>query len=89
ITLACLLVVKVIRDLVIDSKISFDVTNFFSLSVFSFVSFIILCFLVLSFFYLTQILLKPVFENEFSFFEQLIAVGGTGLLFLSFNIGDP
>ncbi|MBN8835930.1 MAG: HAMP domain-containing histidine kinase [Sphingobacteriia bacterium] len=89
ITLVCLLMVQVIRGLVIDSKISFDVTNFFSLSVYSFISFIILCFLILTFFYLTHILLKPVFENNFSFGKQLIVVCITGLTILSFNIGKP
>jgi two-component system, NtrC family, nitrogen regulation sensor histidine kinase NtrY len=47
----------VIRSLINDSQISFDVTNFFSLNIFSFLSFIILSFIVLSFFNISHIIL--------------------------------
>ncbi|MBS1627237.1 MAG: HAMP domain-containing histidine kinase [Bacteroidetes bacterium] len=88
ITLICLNTVNVIRSLVIDSKISFTVTDFFSLSIYSYVSFVILCLLALSFFYLTQLLLKPVVRAGISVGAQLLIVCITGLAFFSFNIGN-
>jgi signal transduction histidine kinase/fumarate reductase subunit D len=87
--LSCLTVVSVIRSLIVDSKISFDVTNFFSLTIYSFISFIILSLLTLSFFYLSQILLNIVYKNNLFFIEQLIAVSFSGLIVLSLDIGSP
>lgn len=54
----------VILSLVRDSKIPFDVTNFFGLNIYSVISFVVLCFLVLTFFHFSQILLKPVAGAE-------------------------
>jgi two-component system nitrogen regulation sensor histidine kinase NtrY len=88
ITLICLNIVNVIRSLVIDSKISFNVTDFFSLTVYSYISFIILCLLALSFFYLAQLLIRPVFRAGISIGIQLLIVCLTGLAFFSFNIGN-
>ncbi len=57
-------IVQIIQSLVVDAKISFDVTNIFSLNIYSIISFIILCFLALVFFILSQILLKPFFQKQ-------------------------
>lgn len=46
----CFLSAEVIRSLIVDSQISFNVTNFFSLNIYSLVSFIILGLIVLTFF---------------------------------------
>ncbi len=79
----------IVQSLVQDSKISTDVTNFFSLDIYSVVSFVILCFLVLSFFGLSQILLRPLAERKFPLLEQSITVVVSGficlLLFFSSN----
>lgn len=83
-TLICFLLGGVIISLVQDSKISFDVTNFFSLTVYSVISIILLCFLVLSFFHFSQILLKPAILTGIPVYQQLIAVGLSGCLFLFF-----
>ncbi|MDP9041345.1 MAG: hypothetical protein M3N30_05140, partial [Bacteroidota bacterium] len=49
----------IVQSLVADSRtISFNVTNFFSLSIYSFIGFIILAALALSYFIFTQILLR-------------------------------
>lgn len=53
------IIVTIIQSLVSDAKISFDVTNFFSLTIYSSISIVILCFLALGFFYLSQVLLIP------------------------------
>ncbi|TDO28243.1 phospho-acceptor domain-containing protein [Sediminibacterium goheungense] len=64
----------IVQSLVHDSKISTDVTNFFSLDIYSVVSFVILCFLVLSFFGLSQILLKPLIDRNFPLLEQTVTI---------------
>ena len=53
---ACLLAASIIQGLVINSKISFDVTDLFSLNAFSVVGFIILGLLAFCFFYFSLII---------------------------------
>jgi hypothetical protein len=58
---------SIIQSLISDARISFDVTNFFSLDQNSFVGFVILATLSLSFFFLAQILLqliKPLLDKR-------------------------
>ena len=80
-TIFCLAIGNIIKSLVQDSKISFDITNFFSLGVYTVVSFIILCLLVLFFFYMSQVLLKPLIEKEFSKYRQILVATATGLIY--------
>ncbi|NOU37976.1 MAG: GHKL domain-containing protein [Ferruginibacter sp.] len=80
---------SIIQTLVSDSKISFDVLNFFSLDFFGVVALIILCGLALSHFYLCKIILvflKKNYQNNFLFFLLLVAI--EALVFLSFQIGN-
>lgn len=63
-TSTAFLVIGIVQSLVRDAKISFDVTNFFSLSIYSTISIVILCFLVLGFFYLSQIILTPLVVSK-------------------------
>jgi signal transduction histidine kinase len=86
-TAITIFLVSIVRSLVLDSKISFDVSNFFSLTIYSVISFVILCFCVLIFYHLSHILLKLVFAKRISLTIQLFVVAIFGLLFLSFNIG--
>lgn len=81
-TVICFLLGGVIISLVRDGKISFDVTNFFSLNVYSVISFVLLCFLVLSFFYFSQILLKPVVTDRMPLYKQCIPIAATGFTYL-------
>ena len=83
-----LVMASVIRSLVFDSKISFDVSNFFSLTIYSVISFIILCLIILSFFHLSHILLKEVFAKGLPPHIQLLVIAVSGLLLLSFTIGS-
>ncbi len=89
-TMICFLLAGVILSLVKDSKIPFDVTNFFGLTIYSVVSFIILCFLVLSFFHFSQILLQTVVREKIPVYWQCLAIALYGfaytLLFVS--VGD-
>jgi signal transduction histidine kinase len=48
----------IVQSLVADARISFNVTNFFSLTIYSFIGFIVLAALALSYFIFTQILLR-------------------------------
>ncbi len=75
----------VIISLVRDSKISFDVTNFFSLNIYSVSSFVILCLLVLSFFHFSQILLKHSIKEKEPLAYQCLAVALYSFVFLLFS----
>lgn len=79
----------IIRSLVADSQISFDVINFFSLSVYSAVGFIVLCCIAIGYYFLCQLLLfivKPYFSKHIIPLFLFVAV--EGLLMLTFNIGN-
>ena len=92
----CLLILStfilssVIRSIVADSKISFDVTNFFSLNRYTVVGFIVLATLSLSYYYFTQLLFRvifPLFRNNI--WLVYFAIGFSGLIFLSLKSGNP
>jgi signal transduction histidine kinase len=81
---------SVIRSIVADSKISFDVTNFFSLNRYTVVGFIVLATLSLSYYYFTQLLFRiifPLFRNNI--WLVYFAIGFSGLVFLSLKSGNP
>lgn len=72
-------VVNVIRSIISSSKVSFDVTNFFGLSVYTAIGFIILAFLSFGFHYFSRILfyyLFPAFRRRIYLIYVLIAAGG-------------
>lgn len=54
--------INIIRGLITNSKISFDVTNFFSLSIYSLVGFIIIVFIGLGYLNSTRIILRILFS---------------------------
>ena len=76
------LLAGVIISLVRDSKISFDVTNFFSLNIYSVSSFVILCLLVLSFFHFSQILLRNAIQHKEPLSFQCLSVALYSFAFL-------
>ena len=78
---------QIIRSMVADSNISFDVINFFTLNIYSVIGFIVLCCIAIGYFLLSQILLylvKPLFPDLFWALYLAIAVGG--LAYLSFKL---
>lgn len=79
----------VVSSLVIDSKIPFDVTNFFNLNAYTFISFIILSFMMYAFFHLSHILVIPSVKASLSFYNRLVVVAASGLFLLTFQIGTP
>ncbi len=72
-----------ISRLVENSKVKFEVTNFFTLDVSIIVSFIIICLLFLSFFYLSHLFVKPLFRSQLSFKYKLLIMVAIGLVFVS------
>ena len=79
----------IIRSLIADSRISFDVTNFFSLNIYSVISFAVLACLSLGYYYFTQLLFRfifPVFEGRRILIYFAIAI--LGLLYISFLAPD-
>ena len=88
-TIVCinLSISKLIKSLIIDAQIPFDVIDFFSLNIFSVIAFFIICLLSLSCFYICQVgvmLFNRIFTN--SMFTLLFSVVSVGLLLLSFDI---
>ncbi len=75
-------IINVIISLVRDAKISFDVSNFFSLNIYSVVSFVILCLLALIFFYFSQLLLRNVIKQSVLLILYFIAVVLIGLIYI-------
>ncbi|MDP4262311.1 MAG: ATP-binding protein [Bacteroidota bacterium] len=80
---------SVIRSIVTDSKISFDVTDFSSLNIYSVVGFIVLACLSLAYYYFTQLLFRVIFplfkENTWPIY---FAIGFAGLVYLTVRSGD-
>lgn len=87
-TLLLLVIAGIIRSLILDSQISFDVTHFFSLNVYTLISFCILCFLALSFFYLSHILMSYVYKAGIPLPLQLLTASVSGLLVLTVSINS-
>src|SRR5688572_5213510 len=81
---------SVIKSIVADSKISFDVMNFNSLDKYTVVGFIVLATLSLSYYYLTQLLFRVIFplfrENTKPVY---FAIAFSGLVYLTIKSGDP
>jgi two-component system nitrogen regulation sensor histidine kinase NtrY len=81
---------SLIRSIVADSKISFDVTNYGSLNKYTVVAFIVLACLSLSYYYFTQLLFRIIFplfhENPWPVY---FAIGFSGLTYLTIKSGDP
>lgn len=87
--LSTFILATVIRSLVADSKISFDVTNFFSLSLYTVIGFFVLAILSLSYYYFSQLLFRlifPVFEGRD--FMIYFAIGFVGLIYLTLRTGN-
>ncbi len=88
--LSTFILASVIRSLVADSKISFDVNDFFSLNAFTVIGFVVLACLSLSYYYFSQLLFRLIFplfteRNYIVYF----AIGFAGLLYLTTRSGHP
>jgi signal transduction histidine kinase len=78
---------ELIQSLVIDSKISFDVANFFSLNEYSIIGFIILGFISFSFLFFSQIINYLLNElTNFRHRTKYIFVAVVGIIWLLFRM---
>jgi two-component system, NtrC family, nitrogen regulation sensor histidine kinase NtrY len=78
----------IIGSVVSDSTLSFDVTNFFGLSIYIFICLIIISFIIISFYHISHLLLNPAKIAGFSIYLQMAIVSAAGLFLLSFNVGN-
>jgi signal transduction histidine kinase len=81
---------NVIRSVVADSKISFNVTDFFSLDFYSVVGFIVFALLCLGYYYLSRLLFRfiyPAFQANSVYVYFFIAL--VGLILLAVRAGNP
>jgi len=78
---------QVVRSMVADSQISFDVINFFTLTVYSVTGFIVLCCITIGYFLLSQILMyfiQAMYPKNFWGLYLCLAIGG--LIYLTFQL---
>jgi signal transduction histidine kinase len=88
--LSTFLISSVIRSIVADSKISFDVTNFWSLNRYTVVGFFVLATLTLSYYYFTQLLFRIIFPFlRGEIWLVYFAIAFSGLVYLTLKSGDP
>ena len=80
----------VVRSLIKDGKIPFDVTNFFSLNIFTLLSFIILCFIILTFFHISHIVLLFMYKAVgVPLRWRYLLITLIGMVYLTFRLSDP
>src|SRR5947199_9013368 len=80
----------IIRSLVADSQISFDVMNFFTLNIYTVLWFIVLCCIAIGCFFLIQILLYLVrccIDKQQHILYIALAIAG--LITLTFKLNTP
>jgi two-component system nitrogen regulation sensor histidine kinase NtrY len=88
--LSTFVLASVIRSIVADSKISFDVTDFGSLTRYTVFGFVVLACLSLAYYYCTQLLFRlifPLFEGRT--YLIYFAISAAGLIYLTARTGDP
>ncbi len=78
----------IIGSIVSDSTLTFDVTNFFGLSVYIFICLIIISFIIISFFHISHLLVMPAKSAGIGLYMQMVIVSAGGLFLLSFNVGN-
>ncbi len=80
---------SIVQSLVADGQISFNVTNFSSLSIYSFIGFLILAVIALDFFFISQIVLTIVRKiYDPGLFALMIISAFVGLIILSVRNGS-
>jgi two-component system nitrogen regulation sensor histidine kinase NtrY len=83
----CFIISSIIKSMIADSQVSFDVVNFFTLNVYSAVGFFIFCLLAIIFFALTQIILYIVKTNfAIKNIYPLLIVAILGMIYLTVKI---
>lgn len=81
---------NIVRSLVSDSQISFDVINFFTiLNIYSLTGFIVLTCVSTGYFFIIQILLQPVKALQPRWFIVYLFIAVTGLIVLTLRLHAP
>jgi signal transduction histidine kinase len=75
---------NIISSLVVDSKISLDVSNFFSLNIYSIIALIILCLWCLTFYHFSHLLFKKIWLSKLNLLHQTFTIGIIGLTIVTF-----
>ncbi len=75
----------ILKSLVIDSKISFDVSNFFSLNIFSALAFLIIGFLFVIYYKIALLLIGTINLKFLSIPYQLLSILATSLVIIAFK----
>lgn len=79
----------VVRTLVTDSQISFDVINFFTLNIYSVIGFAVLCCLFIGYFFISQVLLQIIQAMyRLPAFVLYLSIAVAGLLLLSIRLNS-
>lgn len=78
-----------VRSLVADSKVSFNVTDFFGLDAYTVIGFIVLALISLTYYYFTRLLFRFIFSAfRDNYIYIYFALAFVGLLFLTFRTGN-
>ncbi|MGZ3882508.1 MAG: hypothetical protein ACXVBF_14260, partial [Flavisolibacter sp.] len=78
-----------VRSLVADSKISFNVADFFGLDVYTVIGFIVLALISLTYYYFTRLVFRFIFSAfRDNYIYIYFALAFVGLLFLTFRTGN-
>lgn len=78
-----------VRSLVADSKISFHVTDFFSLDFYTVIGFIVLALISVTYYYFTRLLFRFIFSAlKDNYIYIYFCLAFIGLLFLTFRSGN-
>ena len=85
-TLLTILFCDVVKSLIYNSGVSFEVNNFFNLSSNTITGLIILAVFIICFYYLSWLVVLPSLRAGFSLFQRIIITSTTGLVILSFSI---
>ena len=76
----------IVQSLVSDGQISFNVTNFSSLTVYSFIGFLILAIIALDFFFISQVILTTIKKIQYPGLFWLMVISSVlGLIILTFE----
>ncbi len=82
---------QIVRSMVADSQISFDVINFFTLNIYSVTGFVVLCCIAIGYYLLSKILIcivQPLFSLNFPGLYLAVAIGGLIYLTVQLNIAS-
>lgn len=84
--LLTILFCDVVKSLIYNSNVSFDVNNFFSLSIYTMAGLIILAVFILCYYYFSWLMVLPSLLAGVTLFKRIVITVAAGLLILSFSI---